>query len=331
MHHIVSDGWSAGVLVRDLTTIYDAFSVGEPSPLPELPIQFADFAHWQREWLQGEALETRLAYWRKQFGGGLPVLNLPTDKPRPPVPTDNGANQSLFLSRKLSDAIKAVSHQESVTLFMLLLAAFKVLLHRYTGQEDILVGSSIANRNHVETEGLIGLLINTLILRTDLSGDPTFEELLGRIREVSLGAYTHQDLPFEQLLDELRAEWDAGTAPVFQVAFQLQNFVVPTLELRSLTLSSFAIEGGTAKFDLSLSVVETPEELIAVLEYNTDLFEAATITRMLDHYRILLESIVADPSQHISGLPLLGEAERRQLLSEWTCRAYASISSSRSR
>jgi amino acid adenylation domain-containing protein len=317
MHHIVSDGWSAGVLVRDLTTIYDAFSADEPSPLPELPIQFADFAYWQREWLQGEVLESRLAYWRKQFGGGLPVLNLPTDKPRPPVPTDHGANQSLVLSKELSARVKSLSRQKSVTLFMLLLAAFKVLLHRYTGQVDILVGSSIANRNHVETEGLIGLLINTLILRTDLSGDPTFEELLERVREVSLGAYTHQDLPFEQLLDELRAEWDAGNAPVFQVAFQLQNFVMPTLELRNLTLIPFPIEVDTAKFELSLSMIETPEELMASLEYNTDLFQAATITRMLDHYRILLESVVAHPSLRISGLSLLNEAERRQLLTEW--------------
>jgi amino acid adenylation domain-containing protein len=319
MHHIVSDGWSSGVLIRDLTAIYEAYAAGLPSPLAELPIQFADFAHWQREWLQGEVLEHRLSYWRKQFGDGLPVLNLPTDKPRPPVPTDNGAIQTLVLPAQLSAAIESLGQRESVTLFMLLLAAFKVLLHRYTGQEDILVGSSIANRNHVETEGLIGLLINTLILRTDLSGDPAFDELLARVREASLGAYAHQDLPFEQLLEELRADFDAGAgnAPVFQVAFQLQNFSMPTLELKDITLSPFDVEGHTAKFDLSLSVIETPDGLVASLEYNTDLFETATIKRMLDHYRTLLEGIVADPSRRISALPLLSEAERRQLLSEW--------------
>jgi amino acid adenylation domain-containing protein len=318
MHHIISDGWSAGVLIRDLSAIYEAYAAGLPSPLAELPIQFADFAHWQREWLQGDVLEHRLSYWRRQFGGGLPVLNLPTDRARPPVPTDHGAIQTLVLPAPLSAAIESLGQRESVTLFMLLLAAFKVLLHRYTGQDDILVGSSIANRNHVETEGLIGLLINTLVLRTDLSGDPAFDELLARVREASLGAYAHQDLPFEQLLEELRADFDAaGSAPVFQVAFQLQNFSMPTLELKNLTLSPFDVEGQTAKFDLSLSVIETPGELIASLEYNTDLFEAATIKRMLEHYRTLLEGIVAAPEQRISALPLLGEAERHQLLSEW--------------
>ncbi|HJR08608.1 MAG TPA: non-ribosomal peptide synthase/polyketide synthase [Pyrinomonadaceae bacterium] len=319
MHHIVSDGWSAGVLIRDLTAIYEAYAAGLPSPLPELPIQFADFAHWQREWLQGDALEHRLSYWRRQFGDGLPVLNLPTDKPRPPVPTDHGALQTLVLPAHLGAAIESLAQHKSATLFMTLLAAFKVLLHRYTGQDDILVGSSIANRNHVETEGLIGLLINTLILRTDLSGDPTFGELLARVREASLGAYAHQDLPFEQLLEELRADFDAamGNAPVFQVAFQLQNFSMPTLELKNLTLSPFDVEGQTAKFDLSLSMIERPDGLVASLEYNTDLFEAATIRRMLEHYRTLLEGIVAAPERRISALPMLGEAEQRQLLSEW--------------
>ena len=319
MHHIVSDGWSAGVLIRDLTAIYEAYASASPSPLPALPIQFADFAHWQREWLQGDVLEQRLSYWRKQFGDGLPVLNLPTDKTRPPVPTDHGAIQTLVLPAQLSAAIESLGQRESVTLFMLLLAAFKVLLHRYTGQADILVGSSIANRNHLETEGLIGLLINTLILRTNLSGDPTFGELLARVREASLGAYAHQDLPFEQLLEELRADFDAGAAnaPVFQVAFQLQNFSMPTLELKNLTLSPFDVEGQTAKFDLSLSMIETRDGLVASMEYNTDLFEAATIKRMLEHYRTLLEGIVATPEQRISALPLLNDAERRQLLSEW--------------
>ncbi|HZB44769.1 MAG TPA: condensation domain-containing protein, partial [Pyrinomonadaceae bacterium] len=317
MHHIISDGWSAGVLVRELTAIYEAFAEGRESPLAELPIQYADFARWQREWLQGEVLESRLAYWRKQFADRLPVLDLPTDRPRPPVPSDRGAVRNITLPASLAEEVRAVCRAESVTLFMLLLAAFKVLLHRYSGQEDILVGSSIANRNHVETEGLIGLLINTLVLRTDLAGDPTFKELLARVREVSLGAYAHQDLPLEQILEELRPEWDASRAPVFQVAFQLQNFQLPSIELRGLKLTPMTGAVGTAKFDLSMSLVETPEGLTASLEYSTDLFDAETIARMLGHYRNLLEAIVADPSARLSDLALLSEAERRELLSEW--------------
>nr|QEO74619.1 AMP-dependent synthetase and ligase [uncultured bacterium] len=317
MHHIVSDGWSAGVLVRELTTIYEAFTEGRESPLAELPIQYVDFAVWQREWLRGEVLERRLEYWRKQFAGRLPVLDLPTDRPRPPVPTDRGAVRHLALPAGLAEEARALSRGESVTLFMLLLAVFNVLLHKYSRQEDILVGSSIANRNHVETEGLIGLLINTLVLRTDLSGDPTFRELLARVREVSLGAYAHQDMPLEQILDELRPEWDASRAPVFQVAFQLQNFRLPSVELKGLTLSPLTGDVGTAKFDLSMTLVETPEGLSASLEYSTDLFEAETIERMLGHYRTLLEAVVADPRARLSDLSLLSDAERRQLLSEW--------------
>jgi amino acid adenylation domain-containing protein len=317
LHHIVSDGWSTGILIHELTAIYEAFTNAQTSPLAELPIQYADFAYWQREWLKGDVLESRLAYWKRQFGDGLTALNLPTDRPRPPVQTSQGSYQSLVLSANLADAIKALGQRESVTLFMTLLAAFKILLHRYTEQPDIVVGSSIANRNRVETEGLIGLLINTLVLRTDLSGDPTFRELLARVREVALGAYTHQDLPFEQLLEELRQEWDASRAPVFQVAFQLQNFSLPSMELKGLTLSPMEVESETAKFDLSMSMMETETGLTGMLEYSTDLFDAATIRRMLDHFQTLLENIVADADQRISALPIIGEDERHQLLVQW--------------
>jgi amino acid adenylation domain-containing protein len=317
LHHIVSDGWSTGVLIRELTTHYEAFLKGESSSLPPLPIQYADFAYWQREWLKGEVLESRVAYWKKQFGDGLPVLNLPTDRPRPSIQSSQGSYQSLLLPASLTAAIKTLGQRKSATLFMVLLAAFKVLLHRYTEQPDIVVGSSIANRNRIETEGLIGLLINTLILRTDLSGNPTFLELLARVRETTLGAYSHQDLPFEQLLEELRHEWDASRAHAFQVAFQLQNFNVPEMALPGLTLSPLDIESETAKFDLSMSMMETEEGLTGMLEYSTDIFEAETIRRMLDHFRTLLESIVAEPERRLSELSLMGEGERRQLLVQW--------------
>jgi amino acid adenylation domain-containing protein len=314
LHHIVSDGWSTGVLIRELTAIYEAFQKGQPSPLPELPIQYADFAYWQREWLKGEVLESRLAYWKREFGNRLPVLNLQTDRPRPPVQTSQGSSQFLVLPEGLAAQVRALGQRESVTLFMLLLAAFQVLLYRYTEQSDIAVGSSIANRNHVETENLIGLLINTLVLRTDLSGEPTFLELLSRVREVTLGAYAHQDLPLEQLLEELRGEWATSRAPLFQVAFQLQNFSLPSMKLAGLTLSPLEVLSETAKFDLSMSMMETADGLTGTLEYSTDLFDAETIRRMLDHFRTLLENIVAGPEQRISEFSLIGEDERRQLL-----------------
>ncbi|RMF36691.1 MAG: non-ribosomal peptide synthetase, partial [Chloroflexi bacterium] len=222
MHHIISDGWSMRVLVQELAALYDAFSHGRPSPLPDLPIQYADFALWQREWLQGEVLEEQLAYWKQQLSGSPPVLELPTDRPRPPVQSFRGAHRPFMLPRPLSQAIKALCRREGVTPFMLLLAAFQTLLHRYTGQDDISVGTPIANRNRAEIEGLIGYFANTLVLRTDLSGDPPFRELLKRVREVALGAYAHQDLPFEMLVDALQPERDLSHTPLFQVMFVLQ-------------------------------------------------------------------------------------------------------------
>ena len=208
MHHIVYDGWSYDIFLRELAAIYDAFSSGKPSPLPELPIQYADFAHWQREWLQGEVLKSQRDYWKQQLNGSLPILQLPTDYPRPPVQTYQGEYQSLELPKNLTQALKDLSQQERVTLFMTLLAAFQTFLYRYTGQEDIIVGTPIAGRNQVEAEGLIGFFVNTLALRTYLSGNPSFPELLGRVREVALGAYAHQDLPFEKLVEELQPERD---------------------------------------------------------------------------------------------------------------------------
>jgi len=317
IHHIVSDGWSLGVLMRELAVLYEAFSSGKPASLPELPIQYADFAIWQREWLSGEVLESNLAYWKHQLGGELLILELPTDRPRPLVQTYRGARQSFELSKDLTDALKVLSRREEVTLFMTLLAAFKVLLYRYTGQEDVIVGSPIANRNRTVIEGLIGFFVNTLVLRSDLGGTPSFRDLLGRVREVALGAYTHQDLPFERLVEELQPERDMSYNPLFQVMFVLQNAPMSDWGFSRLTLSPLEVESKTAKFDLALSLTETEQGLIGAFEYNTDLFDEASIARTVGHWQTLLDGVVADPDERICELPILTEAERYQLLVEW--------------
>ncbi|MFZ0922507.1 MAG: amino acid adenylation domain-containing protein, partial [Candidatus Acidiferrales bacterium] len=317
MHHIVSDGWSTGILVRELATLYVAFCFGGPSPLPALPIQYADFAHWQRQWLQGEVLETQIAYWKEQLAGARTLIDLPTDLPRPPVQTFHGAHQSLVMRKQLKDGLKALGRQEGVTLFMTMLAAFNVLLYRYTSQDDLIVGTPIANRQRLETEGLIGFFVNALVLRTDLSGNPSFLELLRRLRQVCLGAYSHQDLPFDRLIEELHLKRDLSRNPLFQVMFALQNVPLRPLELPGLILSPVEGDSETAHFDLTLQIVDTEQELTATFVYNTDLFEAATIARMLGNFQVLLEAIVADPEQRLSDLPLLTEVERRQLLVEW--------------
>ncbi len=317
IHHIAFDGWSARVLVEQLAALYDAFVAGKPSALPELPIQYADFAHWQRQWLQDEVLETQLSYWKEKLASSLPSLDLPTDRPRPAVQTHCGARQSSVLPSSLLQALKALSRQEEVTLFMTLLAAFKVLLHRYTSQDDIVVGSPIAGRTHVETEGLIGFFVNTLVLRTDLSGNPTLLKLLGRVREVALGAYAHKDLPFEKLVEALQPERDLSRTPLFQVMFNLENIPTKAVETPNLSIDEFEFDSGVSQFDLALEVIEKDEGLSCLLNYNTDLFDATTIARMLGHLRTLLEGIVANPGQRIGALPLLTEAERHQLLIEW--------------
>ena len=261
MHHIVFDGWSFDVFFRELTALYTAFSTGKPSPLPALPLQYSDFALWQRTWLQGAILEAQLTYWKQQLGGNLPVLELPTDRPRPPLQSFRGACQSFVLPQRLTEALKALSRQEGVTLFMTLLAAFKTLLYRYTGQEDLLIGTPIAGRTRVETEALIGFFVNTLVLRTNMGGNPRFRELLGKVREVALDAYDHQDLPFEKLVDELLLERSPSHAPLVQVMFALQNAPRPALKLPGLTLDQMDVESGTAKFDLTLSMRDTEQGL----------------------------------------------------------------------
>jgi len=317
MHHIISDGWSVGILVQEIATLYQAFTTGEPSPLPELSIQYTDFAVWQREWLQGEVLEKQLGYWKQQLAGAPTALELPTDRPRPPLQSYHGACQYFVFPRSLTEELKVLSQREGGTLFMTLLAAFKTLLYRYTGQEDILVGSPIANRNRAEIEELIGFFVNTLVLRTDLGGNPSFRELSGQVREVTLGAYAHQDLPFEMVVDELQPERNLSHSPLFQVMFVLQNMPMQPLTLPGLTLTPLDTDSGTAKFDLTLFMVETDQGLRGTVEYNTGLFDATTISRMMGHFQTLLEGIVADPEQRICNLPLLPEAEQHQLLVEW--------------
>ncbi|HEY2922318.1 MAG TPA: condensation domain-containing protein, partial [Candidatus Binatia bacterium] len=316
MHHIVSDGWSMGVLYRELSVLYRASMNDEPSPLADLPIQYADFAVWQREWLQGEVLDSQLSYWKKQLEGIPAVLNLPTDRPWPAVQSFRGKRQSIELSKELTEGLKALSRKEGVTLFMTLLAAFQALLYRYTGQEDIVVGSPIANRNRAEIEGLIGFFVNTLVLRSNFDGNPTFKELLARVREMALGAYAHQDLPFEKLVEELKPERSLSYSPLFQVMFVLQNAPSTALTFEGLSASPVGIGVETAKFDLTLTMSESIDGLRGSLQYSIDLFDDATIARMIGHLQTLLEGIVANPDQRISQLPVLTQAEEHQLFIE---------------
>ena len=318
MHHIVSDGWSIGVLVKELSAAYEAFADGRQPELPELPIQYADFAHWQREWLQGETLERQMKYWKERMGDKAPPpLALPTDRPRPPVQSYRGAILTHLVDPALTGRLKELARREGVTPYMLLLATFKTLLHRYAAQDDIVVGTPIANRNRTEVEPLIGFFVNTLVLRTDLSGDPTFRELLGRVRDVTLGAYAHQDLPFEKLVEELQPERDTSRTPLFQVMFSLQNAPMPSMKMGGIEVSLMDDDTTVSPFDLSFDVAERTDGLLCGLEYNTDLFDAATVRRMLKHFASLLEAATAGPFARISVLPLLTNGERHQLLVEW--------------
>jgi hypothetical protein len=314
MHHIASDGWSIGVFVQELTALYNAYAQGQPTTLASLPIQYADFAIWQRQWLQGDVLQSQLDYWQKQLKDAPTLLPLPTDRPRGAVQTFAGAHQEFALSVELTQKLTKLSQQQGCTLFMTLLAAFDTLLYRYTGVADILVGTPIANRDRSEIEGLIGFFVNTLVLRTDLSGNPSFYELLGRVREMAMEAYTHQDLPFEMLVEALQPERDLSHAPLFQVDFLLQNDPLSTVELTGLTVSSLPIETAMAKFDLTLAMQNTPTGLVGVWEYNTDLFDHSTIERMTGHFVTLLEAVVAYPQKRINQLPLLTAFEQQQLL-----------------
>jgi len=316
MHHIISDGWSIKVFIGEIEQLYEAYTKGQRAALPELPIQYADFALWQRNWLQGEKLEEQLSYWRTQLADAPPVLDLPTDRPRPAFKTFHGAYRPLVFSKKLSEQITQLGRREGSTLFMTLLAAFSGLLYRYTNQEDILIGTPIANRNRAETEGVIGFFVNTLVLRVRLSDTITFRELLRQIRETALEGYEHQDLPFEKLVEELQPERTLSHSPLFQVMFHLQNAVSESLSLSGLSMGELDVEIQTAKFDLSLSMAESEEGLIGEVNYNTDLFDAASIERMARHFEHLLEAAVANPDEQVSRLRMLSQAETDEVL-QW--------------
>ncbi|HEX4494362.1 MAG TPA: non-ribosomal peptide synthase/polyketide synthase [Thermoanaerobaculia bacterium] len=317
MHHIISDGWSIGVLIREITALYGAFVTGEPSPLPRLPIQYADYAQWQRGWLAGDVLADQLAYWRRRLGGAPPLLELPIDRPRPAVQRLRGGQHRWMLPAALSTEFKTLCRGAKGTLFMGLLSTFQILLQRHTASDDLIVGTPVAGRDRLETEGLIGLFLNSLALRTSLAGNPDFRGLLARTRETTLEAFAHQDLPFEKIVEELAPERNLSYSPLFQVMLVLQNTPAESLEMPGLTLAPVSLEeGSTAKFDLNLAVNETPQGLAGVLGYNADLFEAATIARMLGHFQTLIAGITAEPGRPISDLPLLTPAEERQLRDE---------------
>ncbi|HEV2846896.1 MAG TPA: condensation domain-containing protein, partial [Thermoanaerobaculia bacterium] len=312
LHHVVSDGWSMGVLVREVSLLYSAFLQGEASPLPELPIQYADYAVWQREWLQGEALESQLSYWRELLAG-VPVLELATDRPRTALQTFQGESVGFRLPEEVGRGLRELGRQRGMTPFMTLLAGFEALLGRYSGQDDVIVGTTVANRSRAELEGLIGFFVNTLALRGDLSGSPSFSGLLARTREAVLGAFAHQDLPFEKLVAEIQPERDLSRSPLFQVVFQLQNAPMAAAELPGLALRPMEAREQTAKFDLVLNLVQAGEAFGGRLDYNSGLFERATAERIVRHFGTFLSGAAAEPSRLLSELPLLSQEEREQL------------------
>ena len=317
LHHIVSDGWSMGVLVNEVVALYAAYVQNQPAPLAELSIQYADFAHWQRQWLSGNVLQQQLDYWTEQLSGSPTLLTLPTDHPRPAVQRYSGATHAFEISAQTTAGLYALNKQTQTTLFMTLLAAFNILLARYAGQNDICVGTPIANRSRAEIEGLIGFFVNTLVLRTQVDSTASFERLLQQVRVSTLGAYAHQDVPFEQLVEVLKPERHTSHSPLFQVMLVLQNVPMDNLELPGLTLQLLPSDNVTAKFDLTLDVAETDKQLVASFEYNTDLFDPTTIKRMAGHFTRLLDEIVANPTTPIRDLPMLGADELNQILVEW--------------
>ena len=316
-HHIVSDAWSAAILFNELEQLYEAFADEKPSPLRPLSVQYPDFAEWQRERLQGSTLASLLSYWNEKLTDAPLTLDVPTDRPRPPAQTFRGSHRSLSISRDLTDQLNSLSRREGATLFMTLLAAFQVLLCRYSRQYDIVVGSPISGRNMSEIEDLLGVFINTLVLRADLTGNPTFKELLAQVRDTALEAYEHQDLPFEKLVEELQPQRDLGRSPIVQVMFQLQNAPRSARTLKGLKVRTIQVERESAKFDLFLTAREVDGALNLSMEYSTDLFDGVTIDRMLGHYENLLKSFVADSEIRVLNAPLVTHLEERQILTDW--------------
>ncbi|MBE4753750.1 amino acid adenylation domain-containing protein, partial [Corallococcus sp. ZKHCc1 1396] len=318
LHHVISDGWSSGVLVREMAALYEAFRQGRPSPLPELPVQYADYALWQRQWLAGDVLARQVAWWKQQLEGAPTQLDLPTDFPRPPVPSNQGAKVPVRLSRELSRAVESLAQREGATPFMVMLSSWQLLLSRYSGQNDLLVGTPIAGRRHAETEGLIGFFVNTLVLRARVDTARSFRQLLAQVRESTLGAFEHQDVPFEKLVEELQSRRDLSRSALFQAFFSMQNLPVQAQALPSLSLRPLGDdEEGLAKFELSLDLNETPEGIVGSLQYRVDLLSQATAARMATHFQTLLEVLTAQPDLRLSEMPLLTSGERQQLLHAW--------------
>jgi hypothetical protein len=308
LHHIVADGWSLGILLREVAALYPALASGESPELPPLPVQYADFAIWQRRWLQGEELERQLAYWRRQLDGDLPPLDLPFARPRPERPSHRGTFRRFDIAPELATELRELSQREGTTLFMTLMATFQTLLYRLSGQEELTVGTGIANRNHPRTEELIGFFVNTLVFRADLTGNPTFRELLERVSTAALGAYAHQDLPFERLVEELRPGRELARSPLFQVMFLFQNTPLPPLRVGGLELTPLRLDTGTSHFDLTLELQEEGEGMFGVVEYSTDLFDAGAIEALIDRFVVLLREVASAPDLPVLDLPLTAPA-----------------------
>ena len=323
MHHVISDTWTTGIFLREVTSLYAALLHGRPSPLPELPVQYTDYASWQRRLIRDEGLDGELTYWKDQLADAPQLLELPTDRPRPAVQSFRGGRQSLKLPRAKTDALKALAGEQDASLFMALLALYQLMLYRFTGQEDVLVGSPIANRDRVELEGMIGLFVNTLVLRTDLGGGPTFRQLLDRVREMSLGGFAHKELPFEKLVEELDLDRDTGRNPLFQVLFAFQNVPIPDLVAEGLHLERFEFRETTCRLDLELDLQEMPDGFVGWLGYNSDLFEPETVERMADAFHRLLDGVLAEPDRPVDELPLVEGDERRRVVAQWNDTATA--------
>jgi hypothetical protein len=320
MHHIASDGWSSQVLIREMVALYESFRSGSPSPLPDLELQYADYAAWQREWLQGEVLEQQLSYWRQQLAAAQ-ALELPTDHARPVAKSYAAAREQVRIPAALTEKLRELCRAQSVTMFMTLVSAWQVVLGRWAGQDDVLVGTDVANRRRAELEDLAGFFVNQLVLRGDLSGNPTLQELLTRMRKTCLAAYDHQDIPFERIVEELAPDRDLSRNPLFQVMFVWQNLPsMDQVELSALRVRSLPQDISTVKFDLTLNIADYGEELLGSMDYSTDLFEGATVRRMLRHLEQVLEQMTTNPEQRLSEVDLLSDEERELLLIDWSRR-----------
>jgi hypothetical protein len=318
-HHIASDGWSSGILLRELTALYEAALLAKPAPLPELPIQYADYAVWQRQWLSGSLMEQELAYWKDHLSGAPGLLDLPADHVRPTAMNHTGATHLFVFPEDLSQSLRKIGQHESATLFMTLMAGYAALLGRLAGQDDISIGTPIANRTRAEVEGLIGFFVNTLVIRTNLEGAPSFREMIKRVREASLGAYAHQDAPFEMVVEAVQPQRSLSHTPLFQAMFTLQSEGINPMELSGLRMEEqkMGAQTGLAKFDLTLTVSEGAGGLIGQLDYSTELFEARTMERMARQLEMLLKGAVADPDRSVNEIEILSPAEREELLVGW--------------